>query len=127
MQASEYCRWHGQTFVAAFVVGSGVLSLAVVGGVMDEPEDVDEFERVRERAIEAIRGDDVESVYVGLVNESNGNEFYFGNDVDDEELREVAAKQLGMMTRVLAEQSSTSVEDVAALAVEVADEMDLRP
>ena len=94
---------------------------------MNETEDEAEFDRVRERAIEAIRGDDVESIYVGLINEDGGNEFYFGNDVDDEELQVVTAKQLGMLTRVLAEQSSASVEEVATLAVEMADEMDLRP
>lgn len=94
---------------------------------MSDHEATDEFERVRERAVAAIRGDDVESVYVGLVNEDGGNEFYFGNDVDEDELQAVTAKQLGMLTRVLAEQSSASVEEVATLAVEMADEMDLRP
>lgn len=94
---------------------------------MSDDEDAAEFERMRERAKEAIDGDDVVSVYVGLVRAGDQNEFYFGNDVDEAELRKTAARQLGMMTRVLAEQSESSVEEISELAARQAEEIDLRP
>lgn len=92
-----------------------------MGSVEDE-----EFDRVRERAKEAIDGEDVVSAYVGLIHETDQNEFYFGNTVDEAELRRTATRQLGMMTRVLADQSGASVEEIAELAAEQAEEMDLR-
>ena len=86
-----------------------------------------EFDRVRERASQAIaEGDDLESVYVGLVSDDEAMEYYFGNTVDEEELREVAAAQLGMLTRVLADQSAATVDEVADLAAERAKSMNLR-
>ena len=86
----------------------------------------EEFDRVRERAAEAIDdGDDLDSVYVGLVGEE-AMEYYFGNVVDEEELREVAAAQLGMLTRVLADQSAATVDEIADLAAERARSMNLR-
>ena len=105
---------------------------------MDEPTDAsggdgpiddrrEEFDRVRERASEAITaGDDLESVYVGLVGDDEAMEYYFGNTVDEEQLREVAAAQLGMLTRVLADQSAATVDEVADLAAERAKSMNLR-
>ena len=86
----------------------------------------EEFDRVRERAAEAIEGDDLGSVYVGLVGDDEAMEYYFGNTVDEEELREVAAAQLGMLTRVLADQSAATVDEVADLAAERAKSMNLR-
>ena len=87
----------------------------------------EEFDRVRERAAEAIDdGDDLDSVYVGLVGDDEAMEYYFGNTVDEEQLREVAAAQLGMLTRVLADQSAATVEEVADLAAERAKSMNLR-
>lgn len=86
----------------------------------------DEFEHARQRAVEAIQRDGVASMYVGLVREDGHNEFYFANDVDEKELREMAANQLGMLHRVLAEQSAASVEEVAELGQKRAEEMDLQ-
>jgi hypothetical protein len=89
-----------------------------------EPTD-DEFNRVRERAAGEITAEDVHSMYVGLIDASGENEFYFAN-ADDADLQGLAVTQLGMMTRVLADQSNLSAEEVAELAVERAEEMDLR-
>ncbi|ESP87426.1 hypothetical protein [Candidatus Halobonum tyrrellensis] len=93
---------------------------------MSDSDDADEFERVRSRAAEAVEDGDATSVYVGLVGGAGGNEYFFANDVDDAELREAAAEQLGMLTRVIAEQSDATVEQVADHAVETAERMDLR-
>ncbi|WP_227356370.1 hypothetical protein [Haladaptatus salinisoli] len=94
---------------------------------MADDTDTDEFEEMRARAVEAMEGDDVRSMYVGLIREDGTKEYYFGNAVDEAELRETAADQLGVMTRVLAAQSASTVEEVAELAVERAESMDLRP
>lgn len=85
-----------------------------------------EFERVRERAAEAARSGDADSVYLGLVGGETRNEYYFANDVDESELREVAAQQLGMLTRVLAEQSDASIDEVAEHAAETARKLNVR-
>ncbi|MFC6905208.1 hypothetical protein [Halalkalicoccus tibetensis] len=87
----------------------------------------EEFEALRERAIEGLEDDDVVSLYVGLVHEEGRDAYYFANDVDDEELQEMAARQLGMLTRVLATKSDLSLEEVTDLALEQADEMGLQP
>jgi hypothetical protein len=88
----------------------------------------DEFDELRARATEAIDGgDDVRSMYVGLVREDGAKEYYFGNTVDEEELRRTAASQLGMMLRVLADHSASTVEEVGELAVEQAESMDRQP
>ncbi|WP_435178912.1 hypothetical protein [Halorussus sp. AFM4] len=88
----------------------------------------DEFDRVRARAADAVReaDPDLTSVYVGLIRAEGADEYYFGNDVDEAELRRAAAEQLGMLTCVLADQSASSVEEIAELAVERAESMDLR-
>ena len=97
------------------------------GGDGTSDERREEFDRVRERASEAIaEGDDLESVYAGLVGDDEAMEYYFGNAVDEEQLREVAAAQLGMLTRVLADQSAATVDEVADLAAERAKSMNLR-
>jgi hypothetical protein len=88
--------------------------------------DAPEFERARDRAAEALRGDDVASMYVGLIREDGTTEYYFANAVDEAELRETAAAQLGVLTRVLAEQSASTVEEIAELAARRAASMDLR-
>jgi hypothetical protein len=87
----------------------------------------DEFDELRARATEAIDDDDVRSMYVGLVRDDGAKEYYFGNTVDEEELRRTAASQLGMMLRVLADQSASTVEEVGELAVEQAESMDRQP
>lgn len=87
----------------------------------------EEFEAVRERTIEALENDDLVSLYAGLIHETGENAYYFANDVDDDELQEVAATQLGIITRVLADKSDLDVDDVADLARERAEDMDLRP
>jgi hypothetical protein len=85
------------------------------------------FEDLRERAAEAVAGDDVVSVYAGLVREDGRHDYYFGNDTEDaEELREMAAGQLGMLLRVLADRSDTGVDELTDLAAERAAEMRLR-
>lgn len=84
------------------------------------------FDELQERAAEAVTSDDPVSVYAGLVHEDGQREYYFGNDVENEELRETAAVQLGMMLRVLADRSNHSVEEVAELAAERAEQMQLR-
>jgi hypothetical protein len=85
------------------------------------------FEEVQAEAAAALTGDDLRSVYAGIVHENGRHDFYFGNDTEDaEELREAAAIQLGMMLRVLADRSDQSLEDVSELAVERAQHMQLR-
>lgn len=86
-----------------------------------------QFEEVKTEAAAAITDEDLRSVYAGLVHESGHHEYYFGNDTGEaEELREAAAIQLGMLTRVLADRSDSTVEEVAELAAERAEEMQLR-
>lgn len=87
----------------------------------------DEFDELRARATQAIDDDDIRSMYVGLVRDDGAKEYYFGNTVDEEELRRTAASQLGMMLRVLADQSASTVEEVGELAVEQAESMDRQP
>lgn len=93
------------------------------------PDDLpsDDFDRIRDQALDAIEQDDIASMYVGVIPENGTNEYYFGNTVEDAELREMAGKQLGMMARVLADQSEWSVEEVAQHAVEQAASMRLQP
>lgn len=107
---------------------SGIEATNDVGGTdeIEESDEAAEFDRVRNRAVEAIGEDDLDSVYVGLIHEGGRNEFYFGNDVDETELQGMAMRQLGMMARVLAEQSEASVDEITRLAGEAAEDMDLR-
>jgi hypothetical protein len=83
------------------------------------------FTDAKEGAIKAIDREDVQSMYVGLIDEEGENEFYFGN-APEGDLQRAAVTQLGMLTRVLASQSDTNVEHIAQLAAERAREMDLR-
>ncbi|WP_433624939.1 hypothetical protein [Halomicrococcus sp. NG-SE-24] len=85
-----------------------------------------QFEELQERAAEAVTGDELVSVYAGLVREDGQHEYYFGNDVEDEKLRETATVQLGMMLRVLADRSDSTVEEITELAAERAEQMQLR-
>jgi len=83
-----------------------------------------EFEEVREQAIEALEREDLRSVYVGILDASEENEFFFGNETEDPQaLQRTAATQLGMLCRVLADQSDLTVEQVANLAAERANEL----
>ncbi|GGM65324.1 hypothetical protein J2752_000312 [Halarchaeum rubridurum] len=83
-----------------------------------------EFEEVREQAIEALEREDLRSIYVGILDESEENEFFFGNETEDPHaLQRTAATQLGMLCRVLADQSDLTVEQVANLAAERANEL----
>lgn len=75
-----------------------------------------EFEELTEQAIEAIAEDELTSVYAGLVHEDGQQEYYFGNDIEEtDELRETAAAQLGMMLRVLADRSDSTVDESSNL------------
>ncbi len=94
---------------------------------MADEATTDDFDQMRAEAIDAIEREDIVSMYVGLIPEDGSNEYYFGNTVDEAELREKAAIQLGMMTRVLADKSAWSVEEVAQHAVEQAESMNLQP
>lgn len=86
-----------------------------------------QFEQVKTEAAAAITDEDLRSVYAGLVHEDGRHEYYLGNDTEEAaELREAAAIQLGMLTRVLADRSDSTVEEIAELAVERAEEMELR-
>ena len=89
---------------------------------MEDPQ----FEELQEQAAEAVAGDELVSVYAGLVREDGQHEYYFGNDVANEELRETATVQLGMMLRVLADRSDSTVEEITDLAAERAEQMQLR-
>ncbi|GAB3669912.1 hypothetical protein [Halopiger thermotolerans] len=85
------------------------------------------FEEVKTEAAEAVSDTDLRSVYTGIVHEDGRHEYYFGNDTEEAaELREAAAVQLGMLLRVLADRSDASLEEVADLAVERAEQMELR-
>lgn len=84
------------------------------------------FDDVREKAADAIREDDVLSVYTGLVHEDGRHEYYFANDTEEaSELRETAAVQLGMLVRVLADRSDSDIDEITALAAERAENMRL--
>lgn len=86
-----------------------------------------QFETVKREAAEALGDSDLRSVYTGIVHENGRHQYYFGNDTTDaEELREAAAIQLGMLVRVLADRSDSSVEEITELAVERADAMELK-
>ena len=88
-----------------------------------------QFEEVKTEAAAALTDEDEElrSVYTGLIHEDGRHEYYFGNDTEEaSELREAAAIQLGMLTRVLADRSDSSVEEIAELAAERAEAMELR-
>ena len=86
-----------------------------------------QFEEVKTEAAAAITEEDLRSVYTGLVHEDGRHEYYFGNDTEEAtELREAAAIQLGMLTRVLADRSDSTVEEITELAAERANEMELR-
>ncbi|MCL7417834.1 MAG: hypothetical protein M8354_08350 [Halalkalicoccus sp.] len=87
----------------------------------------EEFETLRERASEGLDEEDVISLYVGLVHEDRQDAYYFANDVDEDDLQEMAVRQLGMLTRVLASQSELDVEEVTELAAEHARDLDLGP
>ncbi|WP_224334626.1 hypothetical protein [Haloprofundus halobius] len=91
-----------------------------------DTDDAPEFERVKRQAADAVTDSDVVSVYVGLVGDDGDNEFYFANDVDEERLQEMASQQLGMLTRVLAEQSDASIEQITERAAEAAEQMNVR-
>lgn len=85
------------------------------------------FEEVQEEAASAITESDLRSVYAGVIHENGRHDFFFGNDTEDAEaLREAAAIQLGMMLRVLADRSDSSLEELSELAVERAQHMRLR-
>ncbi|MFB6165864.1 MAG: hypothetical protein ABEJ31_11960 [Haloarculaceae archaeon] len=85
------------------------------------------FDELREQEADAVAEDDLASVYAGLVHENGEHEYYFGNDTEDaEQLREMAAVQLGMLLRVLADRSDSSIEDITDLARERAENMRLR-
>ncbi|ADQ68799.1 hypothetical protein C499_14190 [Halogeometricum borinquense DSM 11551] len=90
---------------------------------MENPQ----FDEVRADAAAAITDGNLRSVYTGLVHENGRHEYYFGNDTERaDELRETAAIQLGMLVRVLADRSDSSVDEIAELAAERAENMELR-
>lgn len=85
------------------------------------------FKELREEAGKAVSNDDLLSLYTGLVHEDGRHEYYFGNDTEEAaELRETAAIQLGMMLRVLADRSDSSIDEITDLAAERAEEMQLQ-
>ncbi|NUB93816.1 hypothetical protein HT576_22850 [Haloterrigena sp. SYSU A121-1] len=86
-----------------------------------------QFDDVRERAAEAVTENELRSAYTGLVHEDGRHEYYFANDTEEvAELREAATIQLGVLLRVLADRSDSSVEEITDLAVERAEQMQLR-
>ncbi|WP_372911631.1 hypothetical protein [Salinigranum sp.] len=86
-----------------------------------------QFEEVKREASEAVTQSDLRSVYTGVIHENGRHQFYFGNDTTEAtELREAAAVQLGMLMRVLADRSDSSLEELSELAVERAEAMELR-
>ncbi|KZN23181.1 hypothetical protein A4G99_13980 [Haladaptatus sp. R4] len=90
---------------------------------MENPE----FEELQERASEAVTGDELRSVYVGLVHHGGEQEYYFGNDVEEnEELQEMTAVQLGMLLRVIADRSDATAAEIADAAVDHAAQMQLQ-
>ena len=85
-----------------------------------------QFAEVVAEAIDRLSVDDLHSVYVGIITDAAEQEYYFANDTRSaDELRSAAVDQLAMLTRVLATQSDTTVEELAALAAERADELKL--
>jgi hypothetical protein len=84
------------------------------------------FDDVVAQATERLSGDDLYSVYVGLITAEADQEYFFANDTSSaEELRDAAVDQLAMLTRVLATQSDSTIEEVANLAAERAEELQL--
>jgi len=86
-----------------------------------------DFDAVKREAAAALTEDELRSVYTGIVHEDGRHEYYLGNDTEAApELREAAAIQLGMLVRVLADRSDSSVEELTTLAAERAEQMELR-
>ncbi|WP_247004114.1 hypothetical protein [Halosolutus gelatinilyticus] len=86
-----------------------------------------QFDDVRNRAAEAVTEDNLRSVYTGLIHEDGRHEYYFANDTEEAaQLRESAAIQLGMLLRVLADRSDSSVPEITELAIDRAEQMELR-
>lgn len=85
------------------------------------------FKELREEAAKAVDDDELLSLYTGLVHEDGRHEYYFGNNTEEAaELRETAPIQLGMMLRVLADRSDSSIDEITDLAAERAEEMQLQ-
>ena len=85
-----------------------------------------QFDGVVTQATERLAADDLHSVYVGIITAEADQEYFFANDTSSaEELRRAAVDQLAMLTRVLATQSASTVEELATLAAERADELQL--
>jgi hypothetical protein len=85
------------------------------------------FEEVKTEASNALTEENLHSVYTGIVHENGHHEYYFGNDTEDAALlREAAAVQLGMLLRVLADRSDSSIDELTELATERAEQMELR-
>lgn len=87
----------------------------------------EEFETLRKQAIEGLEAEDIVSFYLGVIYEDQEDAYYFGNDVEEAELQGMAVTQLGMMTRVLADKSDLSVEEVTDRAQKRAENMGLEP
>ncbi|MDS0222368.1 hypothetical protein NDI54_13550 [Haloarcula sp. S1AR25-5A] len=85
------------------------------------------FQDVKSEASAALTEDDLRSAYTGIIHEDGRHEYYFGNDTEEAaELREAATIQLGMLLRVLADRSDSSVDELTDLAAERAEQMELR-
>ncbi|MEE6209175.1 hypothetical protein U3A55_03240 [Salarchaeum sp. III] len=82
-----------------------------------------EFEDVRAQAKSALDAENLDSIYLGLLHEDGAPEFYFGSTVEGRDLHHAAVDQLGMLTRVLADRSDLTPEELANLAAERADEL----
>ena len=86
----------------------------------------DEFESLREKAIVDLHREGIVSFYLGVIHERDEDAYYFANDVEEDDLQGMAVTQLGMMTRVLADKSDLSVEEVADRAQKRAENMGLQ-
>lgn len=92
-----------------------------------DPMTAQRFEEITAEAAAAITDDGLHSVYTGIIQVDGRHEYYFANDTEEAaELREAAAVQLGMLMLVLADRSASNLEEIADLAIQRAEHMELR-
>lgn len=86
------------------------------------------FPEAREAALEELQRDSVASFYLGLLHEEDGEtsaQYRISTDSEDDgTVRNAGSAHLGLLIKLLAEQSDVDVEDVAEIGVRRAKEID---
>lgn len=89
------------------------------------------FSFAREDAVDELQQDSVVSFYLGLLHEKDGRksaQYRISTEGEDPAIaRNASSAHLGLLMRVLAEQTDMSLEEVASIGVERAREIDSLP